>query len=97
MTTAANEPNTPPPDVEKQGPYTMGAFWQPRIEGYRQLSEHEALLINEIKTLGSQIGIMCDSLRGAPGIDQRWLAIGITTLQTGMMQLVRSIAKPTGF
>jgi len=89
---------TPVPGTEaKEGPYTMGAFWQPKIEGYRQLTEHEALTINEIKSLGRQIGIMCDSLREAPGIDQRWLAIGITTLQTGFMQLVRSIAKPTGF
>jgi len=89
---------TPVPGTEpKPFPYTMGSFWQPKIEGYRQLSEEEALVINEIKKIGNQIGIMCDSLRDAPGVDQRWLAMGISSLQTGMMQLVRSIAKPTGF
>jgi len=77
--------------------FSMGAFWQPKIDGYRQLTEQEALLINEIKKIGVQLGIMCDSLRGAPDVDQRWLHAGVTTLQTGMMQIVRSIAKPTGF
>lgn len=34
---------------------------------------------------------------GRPSIDQRWVSIGATDLQTGFMALTRGIAQPTTF
>ena len=67
------------------------------IKGYRNLSQDELDIINSIKTLGTEIECMVGVLRNAPEMDQRWVAIGTTDLQKGMMALVRSVAKPEGF
>jgi hypothetical protein len=75
----------------------METFTQPKIKGYRQLSENEALLMNEIKDLAEKVGIMVESLNIAPGVDKRWVAIARTQLQQGFMALTRAIAQPTTF
>ena len=96
----------------------MQTFQQPKITGYRQLSEAEVALMNEAKALGAQCGALVEKLRsmprtpdvpadfnpetaafadGPPTIDQRWVSIGATDLQTGIMALVRAIAQPTTF
>lgn len=81
----------------------METFEQPKITGYRQLGEHEAALMNEAKALAEQCGKFVDQLRNHPtmstgvDIDQRWVSIGATDLQTGFMALVRAIARPTTF
>lgn len=67
------------------------------ITGYRQLDATEVDLINELKRIGMKIGDMVDLLRQTPDCDQRWVAIGATDLQTGLMALVRAIAKPATF
>jgi len=68
-----------------------------KITGYRTLSEEEIALMNEGKALSIEVGKLIEKLRMAPGIDQRWLAIGVTDLQKGFMAVARSIAKPTTF
>lgn len=69
-----------------------------KITGYRELSEEEITLMNEIKnTVGSQLEDLVNKLSEMEHTDKRWLAIGKTDLQTGLMALVRSIAKPTTF
>lgn len=76
-----------------------------KITGYRDLSEEEIALMNEAKELSEKVGEFVDKLSAsdviltpdADGIDQRWLAIGRTDLQTGFMALIRSIARPTTF
>ena len=81
----------------------METFTQPKITGYRQLSEAEASLMNEGKALAEQCGTYIAKLRGhgdtpAEGLrDQRWVSIGETQLQQGFMALIRSIAQPTTF
>jgi hypothetical protein len=75
----------------------METFVQPKITGYRQLNEAEAALMNEIKALGVELGELVDKLRKTEGIDHRWASIGATDLQTGLMALTRSVAKPTTF
>jgi len=78
----------------------METFVQPKITGYRQLSEAEATLMNEGKALAEQCGAYVAKLRAInvhDGVDQRWVSIGATDLQTGFMALMRSIAKPTTF
>ena len=75
----------------------METFVQPKVTGYRQLNEQEAALMNEIKAHGVQIGTLVEKLRATQGIDQRWVSIGATDLQTGTMALVRAVAQPTTF
>jgi hypothetical protein len=70
---------------------------QPAITGYRQLSDEEAALINRIKQAGVELGGLVSELRGIQSIDQRWVSIGATDLQTGLMALTRSVAQPTSF
>lgn len=75
----------------------METFAQPKVTGYRQLSEAEAALMNEVKAKGVELGELVDKLRSVDGLDGRWISIGATDLQTGLMALVRSIARPTTF
>ncbi len=67
------------------------------ITGYRDLSAEEIALMNEAKALGVQMGELVTKLKGVPGLDQRWISIGATDLQKGLMSLVRGIAQPTTF
>ncbi len=75
----------------------METFTQPKITGYRQLNEQEAELMNEIKQKGVELGELVEKLKANGELDQRWVAIGTTDLQTGLMALVRSVARPTSF
>ena len=75
----------------------MDTFTQPKITGYRQLNEAEAALMNEIKARGIELGNLVEKLRGTVGLDQRWVSIGATDLQTGLMALTRGVAQPTTF
>lgn len=75
----------------------METFVQPKVTGYRQLNEQEAALMNEIKAYGVQLGALVEKLRATQGLDQRWVNIGATDLQTGTMALVRAVAQPTTF
>jgi hypothetical protein len=75
----------------------MDTFIQPKITGYRQLNEQEAALMNEIKAHGVALGELVARLRANTDLDQRWVSIGCTDLQTGLMALTRGVARPTTF
>lgn len=82
-----------------------------QIKGYRELSQTEIDLMNEIKTKGAELGELVTKLRsfGAPRapdapadpaqitLDQRWVSIGATHMQEGLMALTRAVAQPTFF
>lgn len=68
-----------------------------QIKGYRELSQQEIDLMNAIKTKGAELSELVATLKQMPGIDQRWVSIGATDLQTGLMALTRSVAQPTFF
>lgn len=68
-----------------------------QIKGYRELSQDEINLMNEIKTKGAELGELVEKLRKAEGLDQRWVSIGATDFQTGLMALTRAVAQPTFF
>lgn len=68
-----------------------------KIKGYRDLSEDEINLMNEIKGKGEELGDLVEKLKETPFIDQRWVAIAKTDLQRGIMAAVRSVAKPESF
>ncbi len=67
------------------------------IKGYRELNAEEIALMNEVKSKGAELGELVAKLRAIEGLDQRWVSIGATDLQTGLMALTRSIAAPTFF
>mgnify|MGYP003650739375 CR=1 FL=1 len=67
------------------------------IKGYRELSADEIKRMNEVKQHGVALGELIGQLRAMPELDQRWVSIGQTDLQTGLMALTRAIAKPTFF
>ena len=91
----------------------METFTQPRITGYRQLSEAEVALMNEGEALAEQVGAYIAKLRAHDGrvngswtqaerdavlyLDQRWISIGATQLQQGFMAVIRGIAQPSTF
>lgn len=69
-----------------------------KIKGYRELSQEEIDLMNEIKQKGVELGDLVEKLRSRhEGLDQRWVSIGATDLQTGLMALTRSVARPDFF
>lgn len=83
-----------------------------KIKGYRDLSQVEIDLMNEIKAEGERLGDLVFRLRGlnghpyqidgveqpvGPTLDQRWVSIGATHLQEGLMALTRGVAQPTTF
>ncbi len=68
-----------------------------KISGYRELSQDEIDLMNSIKELGHALGEMVEDLRSREGLDGRWVSIGATHLQQGLMALTRAVAKPDFF
>lgn len=75
----------------------METMIQPKIVGYRQLTEAEGALMNKIKDHGIALGELVNELRSTGGLDPRWISIGATDLQTGLMALTRAVAQPTSF
>ena len=68
-----------------------------KIKGYRELTQAEIDLMNEVKAKGVELGELVDKLMNTDGLDKRWIAIGKTHLQQGCMALVRGIAQPETF
>jgi len=71
-----------------------------QITGYRELDEREIELVNLVKALGGNIEQLVEQLTSDSdgiGIDQRWVSIGRTHLQEGLMALARAVARPTSF
>jgi len=77
-----------------------------KIKGYRDLSQEEIDMMNEIKAMGENIGELVEKLdnmvmdvntMSTSWPDSRWIDIGRTDLQKGIMALVRSVAKPESF
>lgn len=68
-----------------------------QIKGYRDLTEAEIALMNQVKEHGEQLGALVERMKSMPGLDQRWVSIGQTDLQKGIMALVRAVARPTTF
>jgi hypothetical protein len=67
------------------------------IKGYRELSQEEIDLMNDIKQTGQTLEGLIQRLLDTDSTDKRWVNIGQTDCQTGIMALVRSVAKPTSF
>lgn len=68
-----------------------------KIEGYRELTQSDIDTMNQIKNTGKLIGGLIEDLERQGDLDPRWLAIGKTDLQKGLMALTRAVAKPGFF
>jgi hypothetical protein len=68
-----------------------------KIAGYRELTQEEIDMMNQIKDKGRQLGELIEQMRTRSMYDQRWVSIGATHLQEGLMALTRAVAKPTFF
>jgi hypothetical protein len=67
------------------------------ITGYRELSQEEIDLMNDIKQVGQDLEALIWRLLSTDITDNYWVGIGRTDCQTGIMALVRSVAKPRSF
>lgn len=68
------------------------------IKGYRELNESEIAAMNEIKMKGAELEqLILKMEESSLEADKRWISIGKTHLQQGLMALTRAIAKPTFF
>lgn len=73
-----------------------------KIAGYRELSQDEIDLMNEVKAGGEILKRLHDKVAAHitndvstdPGERRRWLAIGRTHYQQGLMALTRAVAAP---
>lgn len=68
-----------------------------KIKGYRELTAEEVALINMLKDVGNTLGTIINGMAQAKTLDQRWVNIGKTDLQKGIMALVRAVAQPESF
>lgn len=77
-----------------------------KIKGYRELSQEEIDLMNEIKIKAAELGDLVEKVNLVNGslpqdINRndcfRWSAIAKTDFQKGAMALTRAVAKPEFF
>jgi len=72
-----------------------------KIKGYRELSQAEIDLINEIKTKANEVGDLVQKVQASLGDEDicsaRAGSIAKTNLQQGFMWLTRAVAGPAGF
>lgn len=68
-----------------------------QIKGYRELTALDIEKMNYVKDKGRELMALMDTLKADASVDQRWLAIGTTHLQQGLMAWTRAIAKPDFF
>jgi len=67
---------------------------QPPVKGYRDLTQAEVDLINEVKDAERVLGEVWRKVVAADGNDRRWSAVARTHFEEGCSALVRSIAQP---
>lgn len=74
-----------------------------KIKGYRDLSQDEIDLMNEIKAKGEELSALIQRVNDTvkPAFRDsdpfRWSAIAKTHLQQGIMSLIRAVAQPETF
>lgn len=79
-----------------------------KITGYRELSQEEIDLMNEIKARGAELSALVSKVEdfidadnrqhGTPDAEpKRWISIGQDHLQQGLMAITRAVARPEFF
>lgn len=67
-----------------------------KITGYRNLTEEEISVINELKGLGNKLGDYFDTMKGVSSFDQRCVSLAYTHMQECFMWAIRAVARPEG-
>jgi len=65
------------------------------VSGYRAQSQASVDLVNEMKCAEEAMLRKLDEMKESAEIDQRWLAIGRTSLEQAFMAINRSVFKPS--
>ena len=68
-----------------------------KIKGYRDLTQEEIDLMNEVKEKGAELGVLIEKLDNMDEIDKEWLSSGRLLVQQGLMAGTRSITRPDFF
>jgi hypothetical protein len=70
-----------------------------KIAGYRDLEEGDLKLINHLKGIEHNCGVLLTSMEGplkeADPEALRWLALGRTHIETGIMYAIKAVARPS--
>lgn len=64
------------------------------VAGYNSQSDAAVEQVNLHKVLEERVLRVLDELKEFPGLDQRWLAIGRTSIEQGFMAVNRAVFKP---
>jgi len=64
------------------------------VHGYTQQTSTAVDLVNQNKIAEEDILRMLDEYKNNPDVDQRWLAIGRTSMEQAWMAINRAIFKP---
>lgn len=64
------------------------------VAGYKPQNEARVGIVNANKTAEERVLRILDGLKGDPDIDQRWLAIGRTSIEQGFMAVNRAVFQP---
>lgn len=62
-----------------------------------EMTQAEIELVGEIDAHSARLRSLVQKVRALPDVDQRWASIGATDLQTGLMALIRAVARPDHF
>lgn len=68
-------------------------------KSHKQLSEFELKVMDDLTAFGNKLGVLVDSIATDSDLnaDPRWLNIGKTQLQQGLMAIKRAVANPDFF
>lgn len=64
------------------------------VAGYTAQSEQAVALVNQNKRLEEMILRQFDIIEEMTGVDPRWFAVGKRHIETGFMEINRSIFRP---
>jgi hypothetical protein len=85
------------PDADQQTIYQeaeASGFKAPPVAGYNDQSQTALDCVNAMKAREELILRQLDLMKNDPEVDQRWLAIGRTSLEQAFMAINRSIFRP---
>ena len=88
---------TPSLNKKYYGVKTFSSMEYRKMSNRIELTQEEVDLMNEVKQKGVEFGELFEKLEAIPDLDKRWLAIGKTELQKGLMATTRAIARPEFF
>lgn len=69
-------------------------FTPPPVKGYRELTQSDVDLVNELKEAEAAYAAVWKKVKNAPGTDQRMIALARSYMETAAMWAARSVFQP---